>query len=262
MNASHVSVNNSSAKRKLDENETATPNKIARLDDDDHTPVHDVITKSKQQAQASPWTYAQCRPILPRAGRRISEAIDGDMVAFVRSYGTATPAMVDQQWLPHLEEGKWLSSNEVSFYCYEVGNAYAEGAPGRGMDLVVFHSDTWGLGTPGHNGPGSIRHKSAPCPLEYKYIAFPANESENHFFLCLILWPSDLLVDVNPAGPVRTTAIILNSLASLQPTEPHGKIQRIIGHLSLGRSIRQLELRNLNVRSPRVSGRFCCAACH
>lgn len=231
----------------------APPNKVARLDGSQRTSVHKVVEKSNQQTRPSPWTYAQCRPVPPKSGRRISEAIDGDMVAFVRCYGTTIPAMVDHEWLPRLEQGKWLSSNEVSFYCYEVGNAYAEGAPGRGMDLAVFHSNTWGLGRSGHNGPGSIRQKDAPCPLEYKYIAFPGNETDNHFFLCLILWPSDLLADINPVGPIRTTAIILNSLANLQPEEPHSSVQRIIGHLALGRPIRQLELRNVKVHLPRVS---------
>lgn len=164
--------------------------------------------------------------------------------------------MVDKEWLSRLENNRWLSSNQVSFYCYKVGNAYVEGTPGRGMNLVVLHSDTWGLRTRGHPGPGALRHKKAPCPLEYKYIAFPGNETNTHFFLCIILWPSDLLVDVNPIGPVRTTAIILNSMVNLQPENPATSVIRIIEHLSLGRHLRMQDLPDITVHLPRVSGRL------
>lgn len=247
--------NTSSAKRKSDESGADAPSKIARLESH-QAGMRPSLQTSDDRTEQTSWTYDQRRPVAPKSGRRIAEAVAGDMVAILRFYGSTKPAMVDQEWVPCLKEEEWLSSNEASFYCFEVGNAYVEGAPGRGMDLVVFHSDTWGLGKSGHNGSDSLRHRSAPCPLEYKYIAFPANDTENHFFLCLILWPSDLLIDINPIGPVRTTAIILNSLASLQPDDPHDSIRRIIGHLSLGRTIRQQELRKVKVHMPQVSNQF------
>ncbi|KIO27517.1 hypothetical protein M407DRAFT_23206 [Tulasnella calospora MUT 4182] len=236
----------SAAKRKPEGDEPDIPNKIARLGNH-QTEQLPVFKKSE-----SPWTYAQNRLVWPKSGRRISDAIAGDMVAILRFYGTTTPAMIDKEWLPNLEERKWLSSNEVSFYCYEVGNAYVEGAPGRGKDLVVFHCDTWGLGRPDHNGSDSLRHRRAPCALEYKYIAFPANDTNSHYFLCIILWPADLLLDSNPFGPVRTTALVLNSLAEHQPNNAHDSIKRIIGHLSAGRPIRDHELRKLKVHMPRM----------
>ncbi|KAG9043291.1 hypothetical protein FS837_009777 [Tulasnella sp. UAMH 9824] len=237
----------SSSKRKADETDITPPGKIARLSTDHPPPP------SLQAARAkSPWTYDRIRLTPPKSGRRIAEAVEGDVVALIRFYGTSTPAMIEKEWLSRLENNQWLSSNLVSFYCYEVGNAYVEGTPGPGMDLVVLHSDTWGLRMPGHPGPGALRHRNAPCPLEHKYIAFPGNETNTHFFLCLILWPSDLLLDTNPAGPVRTTAVILNSMMELQPKDAESSVKRIIDHLALGRRLRQQELTNITVHFPHV----------
>ncbi|KAG9041557.1 hypothetical protein FS837_012089 [Tulasnella sp. UAMH 9824] len=234
-------------KRKADETDITLPNKIARLNNDNLPP------QNLQEARArSPWTYDRIRLTPPKSGRRISDAVEGDVVAVTRFYGTSTPAMVDKEWLSRLESNRWLSSNQVSFYCYEVGNAYVEGTAGQGMDLVVLHSDAWGLRTRGHPGPGALRHKNAPCPLEHNYIAIPGNETNTHFFLCLILWPSDLLMDVNPTGPVRTTAVILNSMADLQPEDPATSVKRIIKHLSFGRHLRVQDLSDITVHFPRV----------
>lgn len=241
----------SSSKRKADENEIIPPSKIARFDNS-HTPPQNL---SEARAK-SPWTYDRIRLTPPKSGQRIAEAVEGDVVALIRFYGTSTPAMIDREWLSRLDGNQWHSSSLVCFYCYEVANAYVEGMPGRSMDLVVLHSDTWGLRTHGNSGPGALRHKKTPCPLEYKYIAFPGNETNSHFFLCLILWPSDLLVDVNPIGPVRTTAVILNSMAGLQPRDPAESVKRIIGHLSLGRRLRQQDLSNITVNFPLVSERL------
>ncbi|KAG8927974.1 hypothetical protein FRC01_006644 [Tulasnella sp. 417] len=238
---------NSSAKRKAEANDTSPPNKIARLDNADRTPQ--TIREAREK---SPWTYDRIRLTPPESGRSIAEAVDGDVVALIRFYGTSAPAMIEKQWLARLESNQWLSSNQVTFFCYEVANAYVEGTPGRGMDLVALHCDTWGLRTIGHPGPGALRHKNAPSPLEYKYIAFPANENNNHYFLCIILWPSDLLLDINPLGPVRTTALILNSMAEMQPKEPDASVRRIIKQISLGRRLREKELLNITVHMPRM----------
>lgn len=249
MNSAHPDT--SSSKRKADETDITPPSKIARLSTDYPPPPNLQIARAK-----SSWKYDRIRLTPPKSGRRISDAVDGDVVALIRFYGTSTPAMIDKEWLSRLEGNRWLSSNLVSFYCYEVGNAYVEGAPGQGTDLVVLHCDTWGLRMSGHSGSGALRHRKAPCPLESKYIAFPGNETNTHFFLCLILWPSDLLLDVNPTGPVRTTAVILNSMAELQPKDPARSVKRIIEHLSLGRRLRQQDLTNITVHFPRVSERL------
>ncbi|KAG9041945.1 hypothetical protein FS837_011551 [Tulasnella sp. UAMH 9824] len=207
--------------------------------------------KVKPAAQTC-WTYNQIKLTPPASGRRISDGVRGDLVAELRFYGSQRPAQVDHHERSGLEDGKWLPSSVVSFYCYEVGNSYVEGAPGRGMELIVLHCETWGLGKTIHATPPRVTHKEAPCPLEYKYMAFPGNDTGTHYFLCIIAWPSDVLLQVNPLGPVRTTAFILNSLAYLQPKDPEEFVQKIIVNLSSGRPLRLEEIRNIKVYFPQV----------
>ncbi|KAG8932531.1 hypothetical protein FRC01_013433 [Tulasnella sp. 417] len=210
------------------------------------------IPTGEEDVRQRQWTLAQQRLTPPGGGRRISEAVNGDMVAGLRFYGTQAPVQIDHEHLLRLEDRQWLSSSLCSFYCYEVGNAYLEGDIGRSMDLVVLHCNTWSLGKPNHPGPSRLRHENAPSPLEYKFVAFPANETEDHFFLCIIAWASDLLADLNPGGPVHTTVFILNSSAHLQPSNAQKSVQNIVKHLSCGRAIREEELQTITVHFPSV----------
>ncbi|KAG9031329.1 hypothetical protein FS837_003009 [Tulasnella sp. UAMH 9824] len=200
----------------------------------------------------TPWTYHQIKPVPPASGRRISDGVRGDLAAEVRFYGSVYPAQVDCHERPGLEDKKWLPSSAVSFYCYEVGNSYLEGVPGRGMELIVLHCETWGLGKTIHATPPRLTLKEAPCPLEYKYMAFPGNDTGTHFFLCIIAWPSDVLLELNPLGPVRTTAFILNSLAYLQPKDSEAFVHNIIINLSSGRPLRLDDIRNIKIHFPQV----------
>ncbi|KAG8923186.1 hypothetical protein FRC01_013101 [Tulasnella sp. 417] len=203
--------------------------------------------------QKVPWTLLQKDLVPPASGNRIDSAAPKDQVAEMRFYGTLDPADIIQESLVRLEEGRWLNDNQCTFYCYEVGNAYLEGSARRSSSLVVLHARTWRYSAWDGGYPKHIREKGLQPALACDYLAFPANDSENHFFLCIIVHPCDLLLDNNPDGPVRTVAIILNSLSGLKPTQPQTKIRKIISHLAQGLQLRQNELSNLKVYQPLVA---------
>lgn len=197
------------------------------------------------------WTFSHARLAPPLSRNRIDDAVTGDLVAEQRFYGTTIPADISQEQLRTLEPGQWLTADLCSFYCNEVGNAYLEAAPGRAEDLVVLHSRTWDLahwkGTPkGVRVPGALH------TLGHKFVAFPGNDNGSHFFLCVIIFPCDLLYDLNPNGPVRTKALILNSLHNLQPHDPDRKIKDILTRLAEGRQLREEKLQDINVFLPVV----------
>ncbi|KAG8925063.1 hypothetical protein FRC01_010727 [Tulasnella sp. 417] len=204
---------------------------------------------STQQTQPL-WTFAQSRISRPLSRNRIPEAITGDVVADLRFYGTTIPADISQEQLQTLEPGQWLSADLCSFYCNEVGNTYLEGAPGREKDLVVLHSRTWDLGRGLGGAPKRIRSPGATHVLEHKYLVFPGNDSGNHFFLCIVIYPSDLLYEINPHGPIRTVALILNSLHDLKPRDPQQKIINILSRLTGGRRIHEDKLHEIEVYQP------------
>ncbi|KAG8902994.1 hypothetical protein FRC01_009381 [Tulasnella sp. 417] len=198
------------------------------------------------------WTFNHANIVPPRSGRRIKDAIQGDLVAEHRFYGTVMPADISHEQLKTLEPNQWLSADLCTFYCYEVGNSYLEGAPGRTEDLVVLHARTWDLGRWTKGYPRSARLPGATPVFEHKYIVFPGNDSDTHFFLCIIVNASDLLLERNPQGPVRTIVLILNSLRGLPPIDPGLKIQRILTCLAEGRQLREHELSNITVYQPLV----------
>lgn len=197
------------------------------------------------------WTFSHARLARPLSGNQIQDAVTGDLVAEQRFYGTTIPADIAHEQLRTLEPGQWLTADLCSFYCNEVRNAYLEAAPGRSGDLVVLHSHTWDLA---HwtRAPERVRVPGAPHVLEHQFIAFPSNDNGSHFFLCLIIFPSDLLYDRNPNGPVRTMAFILNSLRDVQPCDPERKIKKILSRLAEGHQLREQELQDLNVFLPVV----------
>lgn len=196
------------------------------------------------------WTFSHARLAPPLSRNRIEDAVTGDLVAEQRFYGTTIPADIAQEQLSRLEPGQWLTADLCSFYCNEVGNAYLE-APGRAKDLVVLHSRTWDLAQ-WATLPKRIRIPGASQTLENKFVAFPGNDNGAHFFLCIIIFPHDLLYDLNPSGPVRTKAFILNSLHELQPRNPDRKIKDIIKCLAEGRQLREEKLEDINVFLPVV----------
>lgn len=196
------------------------------------------------------WKYSHTRLVPPKSGNRIPQAVAGDLVAESTFYGTSIPANITHEQLQTLEPGQWLTADICSFHCYEVGNAYLEN-PMNPKDLVVLHSSTWDLAYwPGSST--SVRVSGAPHVFDHNFIAFPGNDDGPHFFLCLIIFPGDLLRDVNPNGPVRTKAFILNSSHGLQPRDPGRKIRNIIMRLAEGRQLRETELQDVNVFFPIV----------
>lgn len=192
------------------------------------------------------------RPEPTTSGRRIKDAVKGDLVSILRFYGTTRTAIIDQDELRALEPKQWLSGELCTFWCYEVGNAYLEGGPGRSRDLVVLHCVTWSYGSWPPDAVKKLRVPGALHTLEHKYIAFPGNDKNTHFFLCIIVDASDLLLDINPSGPVRTTAIILNSIKNMPPTDPEQKVKAIIAQLAEGRKLRTTELDTITVHQPLV----------
>ncbi|KIO27545.1 hypothetical protein M407DRAFT_23230 [Tulasnella calospora MUT 4182] len=196
------------------------------------------------------WTFTHSRLAPPLSGNRIRDAVTGDLVAELRFYGTTIPADIAEEQLRTLEPGQWLTADLCSFYCNEVGNAYLEGAPGRWEDLAVLHSRTWDLAHWTAGAPQRVRVPGARQVLEHNYVAFPGNDTGSHFFLCIIIYPKDLLYDLNPNGPVRTVALILNSLHNMQPRDAKNKIKNILMRLSNGRQLREQELQDINVYLP------------
>ncbi|KIO24710.1 hypothetical protein M407DRAFT_25954 [Tulasnella calospora MUT 4182] len=174
------------------------------------------------------WTFTQSRLTPPLSGNRIRDAVTGDLVAELRFYGTTMPADIAQEQLRTLEPGQWLTADLCSFYCNEVGNTYLEGAPGRWKDLAVLHSRTWDLAGWTAGAPQRVRVPGALQVLEHH----------------------DLLYDLNPNGPVRTIALILNSLHHMQPRDPQSKIKNIVRRLADGRQLREQELQDINVYLP------------
>ncbi|KIO27623.1 hypothetical protein M407DRAFT_7205 [Tulasnella calospora MUT 4182] len=57
------------------------------------------------------------------------------------------------------------------------------------------------------------------CPLDYKYVAFPMNASNLHWVLGILTHASDLLVEHNPNGAIRTSLLILNSIHGYNPPD-------------------------------------------
>ncbi|KIO28287.1 hypothetical protein M407DRAFT_22496 [Tulasnella calospora MUT 4182] len=176
----------------------------------------------------SMWTFAHARIAPPLSGRRVPEALTGDLVAENRFYGTTMPADIPQEQLRTLEPGQWLTADLCSFYCNEVGNVYLEGAPGRAKDLVVLHSRTWDLAHWTGGSPSKVRCQGATHVLEH----------------------NDLLYDLNPDGPIRTVVLILNSLDPLKPYDPEQKVQNILLRLAEGRPLREEKLHEINVYQP------------
>ncbi|KAG9041630.1 hypothetical protein FS837_011949 [Tulasnella sp. UAMH 9824] len=202
------------------------------------------------QSQNKLWTFGRSRLTPPKSRNSISEAVTGDLVAELRFYGTIIPADIPQEQLRTLEPGQWLTSDLCSFYCYEVGNAYLEGAPGRGRDLVVLHSRTWDLAYWVGGSSPKVRAPGAIHALEPKYLVFPGNDTNSHFFLCIVIRPYDLLYDRNPNGPVRTLALILNSMHAVKPQNAKQKIQGILSTLADGHRLRNEKLSEIEVYHP------------
>ncbi|KAG8924289.1 hypothetical protein FRC01_011691 [Tulasnella sp. 417] len=207
------------------------------------------MPRSPKSNSDVPWTFYRGRTLPPRSG---GDVVGSDLVMESRFYGTLMAADISHDQLECLEPEQWLSADLCTFYCYEVGNAFLEGAPGRAKDLVVLHSMTWDLAQWTTKYPLKIRVPGAPPVLDHKYIAFPGNDSGTHFFLCIIVNASDLLQEINPQGPVRTMALILNSSHDVQPKDVDLKIQRIVACLAEGRPLREKELSNITVYQPRV----------
>lgn len=205
-----------------------------------------------RKATSKLWTFSHVRPVPAKSGRRFDNAVKGDLISNMRFYGTTRTADIDQSQLDSLEPEQWLSADLCTFLCYEVGNAYLEAAPGRVQDLVVLHCATWDLEVWTEGTAKKVRLPGASHVLEHKYIAFPGNDSNTHFFLCIIVNAPDLLLEKNPTGPVRTTALILNSLQHMRPKNPEHKIKTLITCLADGRPLREKELDHIEVHQPLV----------
>lgn len=205
-----------------------------------------------QNPRSGLWTFSHASPVPTKSGRRMDAALRGDLISNLRFYGTTRTADIDQAQLASLEAKQWLSADLCTFLCYEAGNRYLEAGPGRAEDLVVLHSTTWDFWLWTDGTPKKVRLPGALPVLEHKYIAFPGNDTNTHFFLCIIVNASDLLVETNPSGPVRTAVLILNSLKHMPPKNPEEKVKTIITCLADGRPLREKDLDHVEVHQPLV----------
>ncbi|KAG8910452.1 hypothetical protein FRC01_006330 [Tulasnella sp. 417] len=166
----------------------------------------------------------------------------------VEGYGLVTSVSITADQTSRLQPGKWLTCSLVDLYTYEVVNAFFESNPHRAGDVCLIPSSTWFHLAEGAGQISTGRQDQSISPLEYTYIAIPANGTGSHYFLCIITHASDLLVARNPSGAVRTTILVLDSLGkSCETPDLRQKAVTLLSKFSLGQKLRQPELKHLRL---------------
>lgn len=198
------------------------------------------------------YTYRQSRAPFPSNIIVPNRTPVQDEVTDVEGYGLVTVVSLSHDQGSKLKPGEWLTCSLVDLYTYEVANVFFESNPHRAGDLCLIPSATWFHVAEGAGRVSPGRLDSTISPLEYKYVAIPANGTGNHYFLCIITHAFDLLVAKNPSGPVRTAILILDSLGAAHETmDLDQKTITFISKLSLGQKLRQSVLKGLKpIRVP------------
>lgn len=214
-------------------------------------PPRKAIDKSvDQEPGVSPplnWTYIHYRPRPPKG-------LPTDSVALTSTYGDASATSIERSDLPRLDDGRWLVTSLVDFHCYEVGNAFVERNPERYRDLCVLSSTCWSTCSSSKGKyTDSTRIDPSASPLDYKCVAFPMNANNSHWVLGILTHASDLLVEHNPKGPVRTSFLVLNSIHGFNPPDLNKRYLDFIRLLSMGKAIRSGALSHVNLFKPKVS---------
>ncbi|KAG8895834.1 hypothetical protein FRC00_006846 [Tulasnella sp. 408] len=197
-------------------------------------------------------TYRQTRAPFPSTlvvpGRT---NVNGE-VAEVEGYGLITAVSISHDQGSRLGPGKWLTCSLVDLYAYEVANVFFESNPHRAGDLCLIPSAMWFHLVEGRGRVSTGRQDSTISPLQYKYVAIPANGRGDHYFLCIITHASDLLAANSLSGPARTAILILDSLGTGYETPDLDlKTKALLLKLSSGHKVRQSALKALKpIRVP------------
>ncbi|KIO27205.1 hypothetical protein M407DRAFT_23509 [Tulasnella calospora MUT 4182] len=180
-------------------------------------------------------------------------SICGDLVATHRFYGSVTPASIDRSDLSRLDPGQWLNVQLVNFYVFEVVNSFVEQTPGSGRVVCALPESIWS-GSNSSRGKYTSRPRcdKMESPLDFDFVVFAGNCTDSHYYLCIIAYASDLLVDRNPTGDVRTIGLVLNSLKAIGPSDAPDRFRNVILRLGKTRPIRNDGLKKLKIYYPRV----------
>ncbi|KIO17018.1 hypothetical protein M407DRAFT_33331 [Tulasnella calospora MUT 4182] len=190
-------------------------------------------------------TYRQLRATIPSTIKIRPVPKFNDEITDVMSYGLLRTASIDSNQPARLQPGRWLTNSLVDLHAYEVANTFFEGNPHRAGDLCLLPTVTWYHAAENTNDrPDFGRLDPKVSPLEYKFVAFPANGTGCHFFLGIIAFASDLLVRCNPSGPVRTSIFVFDSLGtSYETSNLQGKMNQFVLRLALDEKLRLAELK-------------------
>lgn len=190
-------------------------------------------------------TYRQIRATIPSTMNIRSSSKVNDEITDVMSYGLLRTASIDSDQPARLQPGRWLLNSLVDLHTYEVANTFFEGNPHRAGDLCLLPTVTWyHAAENATNRPDLGRLNPKVSPLEYKFVAFPANGTGCHYFLGIIAFASDILVRCNPSGPVRTSIFIFDSLGTTYETRNlQGKMYQFILTLALDEKLRLEEVK-------------------
>lgn len=197
-------------------------------------------------------TYRKAKIAFPNTINIRSRPTPEHEITDVGAYGLKQVASINRDQPPKLQPERWLPCALVDLYAFEVVNAFFEANPHRAGDLCLIPSGAWFHSAERTGQLNLGRLDPNVSPLEYTYLAFPANGVGFHYFLCIITHPSDLLVARNPSGPVRTAILVFDSFGTSYETENlRQKLELFLLKLSLGQSLRKSELKSAKlVRVP------------
>lgn len=216
-------------------------------------PNTSISTNVDRDPRPAPARTYQLKPLeRTDAGSPISPS--KELIATHRFYRSVTPASIDRCELERLAPEKWLNTDLVNFYVFEVANSYLEHTPGAGRTVCALPESIWSSSSDNRgNYTPRPRCDKMESALDFDYVAFAGNCSNTHYYLCIIAYASDLLADRNPSRDVQTVCLVLNSLRTIGPTDAPDRFRNVILRLGKKRPIRKDGLKRLKVYYPRVS---------
>lgn len=190
-------------------------------------------------------TYRKAKIAFPNTINIRTRPTPEHEITDVGAYGLKQVASINRSQPPKLQSGRWLPCTLVDVYAFEVVNAFFEANPHQARDLCLIPSGAW-FHSAERTGQLTLgRLDPNVSPLEYTYLAFPANGVGFHYFLCIVTHPSDLLIACNPSGPVRTAFLIFDSFGTSYETENlREKLELFLVKLSLGQGLWKSELKS------------------
>ncbi|KIO16374.1 hypothetical protein M407DRAFT_12850 [Tulasnella calospora MUT 4182] len=173
--------------------------------------------------------------------------------------------LVRSEWrdaLMQLLKYPGLNKDALLKECSRCYNPKRRGAKGAGARLAQNVTDSLpGFGKHLHAvsrlNTNSNQEPAAQKPTDVesakeRYVAFPMNASNSHWVLGILTHASDLLVEHNPNGPIRTSLLVLNSIHGYNPREFNARYMDFICLLSFKKPLRRGALSKVKVLKPEV----------